>query len=712
MNNTGFDPGQKYDISYSEIENVLEFYSNYYHEDIAELAQKFPNDAKSLWIDYQDLYRFDMKLADDLVNKPDRQRYLFSEALAEFEVPIDVELGKAAIRIHNVPKERKIDELRDDDVDTLRSIKGQISKASAVRPVVKQAMFECQRCGTLTPGTVDDEITQPHECQGCERQGPFHFDYDQSEVRNHQLIRIKQPPEEATNSQQHGNQIDAHVEGDLVGYAEAGERAEIPGVLRTRTKDNQATLEFYFDAWAVDQDQEDYSNLDVEEYREEITDLVEQENPFVKLADSIAPGITGGDDIDIETPWGEEYDKYWWIRLSAGIANLFGSWRRSNNDGTHHRGSSHTLFVGDPSTGKSTIMNAIENVSPRSSYESGKNASGAGLTAAAVKDDFGDSQWSLEAGALVKAHNGVACIDEIDKMEKADLSRLHSALEKQRLEINKAGIDATLQCETSLLASGNPSDSRFNRFDSDQEQINIVESLMDRFDLVYTLKDVPDEDKDSQIADIKIDSRTESGLVARNELEAEERDTGNPEMPEEKLKAWVALARREYRPVVPLDSEVKERLKEFYVEIRLQNKGNSDDEDAPVPATVRTLDGLMRLSEASARMRLSQEVEMIDAEMAIAMVKTSLQDIGYDPETGKMDIDYAEGRGSFSQKQRLNISNIEHCSQKSAYTSLYQAHVDKLAAAKIIEQTSATKTYTHGPNFETACKILKYCDSL
>jgi len=648
-----FQPGQKYDISYSEIENVLEFYSNYYHEDIAELAQKYPNDAKSLWIDYQDLFKYDMDVADDLIVKPDRQRFLFSEALDEFEIPIDVDLTDAAIRFHNVPTEKKIDELRDDDVDELRTIKGQISKASAVRPVVKQAVFECLRCGTMTPGTVDDEITQPHECQGCERQGPFQFDYSQSEVRNHQLIRIKQPPEEATNSQQHGNQIDAHVEGDLVGYAEAGERAKIPGTLRTRTKDNQATLEFYFEAWAIDQDQEDYSNLDIDEHRDEIESLVAESNPFTKVAQSIAPGITGGEEIDIETPWGETYDKYWWVRLSTGIANLFGSWRRTNNDGTHHRGSSHTLFVGDPATGKSTIMNAVDNLSPRSSYESGKNASGPGLTAAAVKDDFGDSQWSLEAGALVKAHNGVACIDEIDKMQKDSLSRLHSALEKQRLEINKAGIDATLKCETSLLASGNPADSRFNKYDADHAQIDIVSSLMDRFDLVFTFKDVPDEDNDSNIADTKLNSRMESGLVAKNQLDPEERETGNAEVPEEKMKAWVAIARRECQPVLT-NQDVHDRLREFYVKIRAQNKQSNGDDDEPVPATVRTLDGLMRLSEASARMRLSEEVKMIDAEMAIAMVKISLQDVGYDPETGKMDADFAAGRGSFSQKQRLN----------------------------------------------------------
>lgn len=641
------------DYTKADIERIVdEFYATYYGDAIAKLAQQFPNDKSSLWVDTSDVYKWDSNVADDISDKPEAMRQLFEEALAEYEIPIDIDLSEASVRFHNVAQTRCIDELRDGDVDRLRAITGQISKASAVRPVVKEAAWECTRCGTIMRIQVGKEMQEPHECKGCERQGPFEFDYHKSTVKNHQLIRVKQPPEEATNSQQHGNEIDAHIEGDLVGEAEAGERAEIPGVLRVETDEDDPTLDFYYDAWAVDKTDEDYSNLDISEYRSELNRLTTEDNPFVKLANSIAPGIIGGREVDIETPWGETYNKYWWVRMGTAIANLFGSWRRPNGDGTFIRGSSHTLYIGDPATGKSSIMNAIEKISPRSAYESGKNASGPGLTAAAVKDDFGDSQWSLEAGALVKAHNGVACIDEIDKMQKDGLSRLHSALEKQRLEINKAGIDATLKCETSLLAAGNPTDSRFSKYDADHTQIDIVSSLMDRFDLVFTFKDKPDKDKDAKIAKSVIDERIESGLVARKELQPDERETAKPAVETEKLKTWVALARQEYQPVIQ-DDAVSERLKDYYIQMRAQNK-DGDEEDAPVPATVRTLDGLLRLSEACARMRLSNDVEMIDAEMAISIVKVSLQDVGYDPETGKMDVEMMNGGTPQSQRDRID----------------------------------------------------------
>lgn len=666
-----------------DLEHVVTFYKRYCEEDIAELIQRFPKDQESLWVDVDDdLYRYDQDLAHDVKADPDTFKEHFEEALALYDNNVGVDLSSASVRFHNIKTHaKKVDEIRKDDVDRLIGLEGQISKASAIRPVVKEAAWECKRCGTFTRMPVENKLDEPHECQGCERQGPFTLNFHESKVKDHQLIRVKQPPEEATNSAQMGGDIDAHIEGDLVGYADAGERADVSGILRADTGDNDdPTLDFYFDAYAVDKVEDDYRDLDIDEYKDEFKELVENQNPFKAIAGSIAPGITGGREVDIETPWGESYDKYWWVRLAAGIANLYGSWRRENGDGTYQRGDSHMILIGDPSTGKSSIMDAIEQIAPRSAAESGKNASGAGLTAAAVNDDFGDSQWSLEAGALVKAHNGVACIDEIDKMESGDLDRLHSALEKQRLEFNKAGIDATLKCETSMLASGNPEGSRFNQYDSDQSQIDIVESLLDRFDLVFTFKDQPDSEKDRQIAKSTINQRAESGLIARGELEHEERSAAKPELPPEKLRAWVAYARQNVRPVIKSD-EVAQRLEDYYVQIRQHNADNSDEDDAPVPATVRTLDGVLRLAEACARMRLSDTVDMIDAEMAIALVKVSLEDVGYDPETGQMDTDWANGRGSWSQKERINkvrgiVDTLETADTGAPYDEIINTAVD------------------------------------
>jgi replicative DNA helicase Mcm len=634
------------EIPYETFEEMVQFLDDRYSEEIYDLAEKYPKERESLWIDHHDVWRWDTDVADDVVVAPEKFRTTFSEALGEYDMPVDVPLQDARIRFHNVGEVKQLDELRTDDVEKLVTVTCQVSKASAVRPVVQKAAFECQRCGWFSKEPVGDSLHKPPECGGCERQGPFNLDIGKSTVQNHQLIRLKQPPEQETTNSQIGNELDAHVLGDLAGDVQAGERAEVTGVLRAESEDGEPTLSFHMDAWGVVSKNDDYGDVDVSKHIDDVK-AVADETPFKTLAESVAPSISGGADVDVETPWGETYDKYWWIRLATGVASLFSSWRRPSGDGTSERGDSHTLLIGDPSTGKSSIMDAIQNIAPRADAQSGKNASGAGLTAAAVRSDFGDAEWSLEPGALVKAHNGVALVDEIDKMAADDLDRLHSALEKQRLEISKAGINTTLKCETALLAAGNPKDSRFNDYDVDHEQFsnNIVASLLDRFDLVFTLKDRPDKDKDATIAESRIGQRSESGLLAKGELDADEKEHANPTADIETLKAWVVYARENYRPVL-VDGEAKQRLKDYYVTVR------AEGDDGVVPATVRTLDGLLRLSEACARVRLSETVEMLDVEMAIALTQVSLEDIGYDPETGQLDSDYRDGNTTHNQRDR------------------------------------------------------------
>jgi replicative DNA helicase Mcm len=146
------------------------------------------------------------------------------------------------------------------------------------------------------------------------------------------------------------------------------------------------------------------------------------------------------------------------------------------------------------------------------------------------------------------------------------------------------------------------------------------------------------------------------------------------------------------QPVIRSD-EVAKRLEDYYVDIRQQNAESSEDEDEPVPATVRTLDGVLRLSEACARMRLSEEVEMIDAEMAIALVKVSLEDIGYDPETGKMDTDWANGRTSWNQQDRIHrIKGIVEALETKDNGASKEDVIDTAVEAGI-ERTTANETF-------------------
>jgi len=214
------------------------------------------------------------------------------------------------------------------------------------------------------------------------------------------------------------------------------------------------------------------------------------------------------------------------------------------------------------------------------------------------------------------------------------------------LNINKAGIDASIPCETSIIASGNPENSRFGDYDQEHEQFDIVDSLLDRFDLVFTLRDTPEESKDRSIAMKDIAQRAESGLVARNDMADADREAATPAVEMPLLQAWVADARQNTQPVIESDA-VRKRIVEFYVEVRSQSDGDV------VPATVRDLDAVQRLAEACARVRKSDTVSEADAELAIAMTMVSLRDTGYDPETGKLDADYRGGRTTQTQQDEI-----------------------------------------------------------
>jgi len=511
--------------------------------------------------------------------------------------------------------------------------------------------------------TTDGE--EPSKCGSCERQGPFTLNGEKSEGTDYQILRLEKPAEERQdNTSPH---LDVRVEGSLVKYLDerevnSGSRITVSGVLRIKPESD--IEEWYMEARAATVDDDDITGIEpTPDEREQIQELAagEHGDPYELIAGSIAPSLKGVETVDGVEYLGEEKPKLWWIKLTAGLSGLYQGWRRSNGDGTFQRGTSHMLLIGDPSTGKSTILESIKNISPRSASTSGKDATAAGLTAAAVnKNDFGGNSWTLEAGVLVKGHRGVATVDELDKMREDAVSSMHSALEQQRLEVSKAGISATLPCETALLAAANPVDSRFNRYDDDHEQINLVDSLLDRFDAVFMLHDRPDEDFDREIAGHVLETRTERGRVARGDKDESE-SGAQPAVNEDLLRKWVAIAREEYQPVVE-DDDVIEALVDFYVDIRSEN--STEEGDGPVPATTRNIKGVVRLAEAAARVELSDEITMRHAELAMSIVRASLQDIGYDPETGKLDADYMTGRTSHSQRDRIGrlkgmIKNLE-----------------------------------------------------
>lgn len=653
-----------------------EFFSRYYDDRdggrnrIVDLAQAFPKEEKSLIIDYDDLYRFDCDLADDWVEEPDQMREYAEEALALYDLPADLDLRGANVRLGGL--DDVVDPLCIDvgdyvvdsnaphsDVDELRVVQGQVSKVAQSKGRFTEITFECQRCGvTTTIPLTDDNIQEPHECRGCERQGPWRINQSQSASEDYQLIRVQRPPEQSRGGQQ-PDTIDVTLTDDLTNIVSPGDRVDVAAHLQRDSNDDDATFDVVGSAQNVEQRETDFEDVDYAEYEDEIESIA-AENPHQQIVDSIMP-----------THMGDSHIK------EAIALQMFGGVEKELADGSRKRGNSHLLLVGDPGTDKSGLLDYATNLSPRSVYTSGKNASSAGLTCAATQTDFGDGGWTLEAGALVEAHRGLCAIDEFDKMPEEEREGVHEALANGTISPSKAGItDVTLPAKTTVIAAANPKYGRFDPYENIGDQIEIGPTLISRFDLIFTLEDTPDTQHDSRLADhLNENARVGSLTTAGRDHEIEESSDVAPEIDEELMRAYVAYAKEQVHPV--LSDAAGERIKEFYINIR--EKGV--DEDSPVPITPRKIEALHRLSEAAARIRLSDSVEVQDAERAIELMEQSLLDVGVDPESGDYDADVVETGESKSQRDR--IKNV-----KSVIGDLEIEYADGAPVDEVVETAS------------------------
>jgi len=280
-------------------------------------------------------------------------------------------------------------------------------------------------------------------------------------------------------------------------------------------------------------------------------------------------------------------------------------------------------------------------------------------TAAAVRDEFGDGRWTLEAGALVLADQGIAAIDEMDKMRPEDRSAIHEAMEQQTVSIAKAGIIATLKSRCALLGAANPKYGRFDPYEGIAQQIKMAPALLSRFDLIFVLKDEPDIGRDSAIASHILGAHHAGELHAHRtnvsgsgvtHADVESAMTIiKPEIMPDLLRKYVAYAKRGVYPI--MESDAMDRLIEFYLGLRRQG----EDRDSPVPVTARQLEALVRLCEASARLRLSDEVTIDDAKRVIRVVESCLRQVAFDAETGMFDADIITTGVSKSQRDKFKI---------------------------------------------------------
>ncbi|KCZ71473.1 putative ATPase involved in replication control, Cdc46/Mcm family [Candidatus Methanoperedens nitroreducens] len=625
-----------------------DFFKRYYWESILDLANHYP-EKRSMFVEFSDIARYDMELANELLEHPDSALAHANETLVRIDLPADVEFTNTHVRIIKLPERVQIRELRSVHINKFIAVSGLIRKATEVRPKIINAAFRCQRCEHVTVvHQSEGKFIEPYECEDemCGRKGPFKLVHEESEFVDAQKLRVQESPDDLRGGEQ-PQTLDVDVDDDLAGIVAPGDRVVVTGILRSYQRSTQQGKSTFFDlvldGVSIEIEDKEFEDIEIsKEEIEEILDLGKDPQVYSKVIHSIAPSIYGYDEVK-----------------EAMALQLFSGMPKSLPDGTRIRGDIHILLVGDPGVAKSQLLRYGVRLAPRGIYTSGKSSTSAGLTATAVKDEFGEGRWTLEAGALVLADMGLACVDELDKMESDDRSSMHEAMEQQTISIAKAGIMATLKSRCALLGAANPKFGRFDRYEPIAKQINMPPALMSRFDLIFILTDEPSVSRDTAIAEhilkahyagqlsIRRDNIINSGITLDEITSAME--VIQPVIQSGMLRKYIAYTKRNIFPIIQDDA--RKQLIDFYLGLRKQG----EDPNSPVPVTARQLEALIRLAEASARVRLSNIITKEDTDRVIRIVMASLKQVMTDPETGRLDADIINVGMGKSQRDRIKV---------------------------------------------------------
>lgn len=597
----------------TSIVKLEEFFNNRSKDEVFTVLDKYPEE-KSVVVDYNDLEMFDPDSADLLIEKPEETLEAASMSIRN----IDPQRKNAElnVRFKNVRNNVPLRLLRSEFIGKFISVDGLVRKTDEIHPRILSAVFECRSCMRIHEVQQKSNIIhEPAVCTECGGRS-FKLLQDESKYMDTQTVKLQEPLENLSGGDQ-PRQINIILEDDLVDTLTPGDKIRITGILKTVRDDKTKRFNNYIYGNYFEPLEQEFEELEISEDDEKkIIELSKDPEIYEKIISSTAPSIQG----------------YYEVKEAIAF-QLFGGSTKILEDETHMRGDMHILIVGDPGIGKSQILKYVSKLAPRGIYTSGKGTSGAGLTAAAVRDDLGG--WSLEAGALVLGDKGNVCVDELDKMREEDRSAIHEALEQQTISIAKAGIMATLNSRCSVLAAANPKFGRFDRYKSIAEQIDLPSPILSRFDLIFVIEDKPNAERDHNLAGHILKIHQDRNI--------------DYEIDPEFMRKYIAYARRNVEP--QLSQDAVKTLQKFYVTMR----SGAVDDDSPVPITARQLEALVRLSEASARIRLSDTVTKEDAERAIQLQEDCMKQVGYDPDTGKVDIDKVEGRTSKSERDKINI---------------------------------------------------------
>lgn len=581
----------------------------------------------SMYVNYQDLLDFEPQLIDEISHHPDNTLDYMKECIPDVLFRDDEGRNNLTIRIIGFPH-TNFRSLGSTHMNKFISLKGIIRKVAPLKPMVKTASFKCKECGASTTVHQQEQyLDMPTKCKAQSCEGiRFKFEDALSTFVDSQVLGIQESPEDLPAGQI-PRQLTLFVTKDLVEKIRAGDIVTISGIVRIYKRSEvlrERTFEEYMDINNIVVESKESSELKLTEKEiETITDMAKMPNINDLLIKSFIPTIYGNE-----------------IVKEAILYLLVGGVRRETPDG-FIRGELNVLLVGDPACAKSQLLKGTTKYSSRVLYTTGMGSSAVGLTAAVVKQDSGG--FALEAGALVLGDKGVVCIDEMDKMNKDDRSKIHEAMEQHTVSISKAGIMATLNARCAILGAANPAFGRYDNLRTIASNLsNFPSTLLSRFDLIFLLKDKPEKELDEKMAEHILKMRTN-----KNAKNLSEKIT--PDF----FKKYIAYAKNISPKFTPSAEKV---LTDFYSHLRELKPAIDDLKNAnnPIAITPRQLEALARIAEAHAKIVLRSEVIDEDARAAVKIMEISLKQVGINPTTGMYDTDNIEMGKSGSYEENHN----------------------------------------------------------
>ncbi|KAJ2383722.1 MCM DNA helicase complex subunit, partial [Coemansia sp. RSA 2559] len=475
-----------------------------------------------------------------------------------------------------------------------------------VFPQLKYVKFDCGKCGAVLGPFYQDAQSEVriNMCSNCQSKGPFALNSEQTVYRNYQRLSLQETPGSVP-----AGRLPRHREvillWDLIDCAKPGEEIEVTGIyahtldVALNSRQGFPVFSTVIEANHVSKRSDEFATVRLtEDDKRTIRTLARDENIGKRIVKSIAPSIYGHEQIKTALA----------LALFGGVAKDIGGKLRT-------RGDINVLLLGDPGTAKSQLLKYIESTAHRAVFTTGQGASAVGLTASVRKDPV-TREWTLEGGALVLADRGVCLIDEFDKMNDADRTSIHEAMEQQSISVSKAGIVTTLQARCSVLAAANPIGGRYRPALPFSQNVELTEPILSRFDVLCVVRDEVDPLMDEMLGRFVVQSHTRSHpLLQRQDAAAADAadaaDASDTDViSQDMLRKYIMYARDNVQP--RMSDRYSDKIAHLYGELRRESLATGS-----VPITVRHIEAMVRLAEAHARMHLRDYVRNDDIEVAI-----------------------------------------------------------------------------------------------